>query len=106
MFAPEVLSDLAVVLLVRELNVLEQEASHGELKLVGLHNLLLNLLAKLGQIISALSSCLINVSMPECTLFPPACKSRRGATRKNRIVIVLTCCMTLNPTDVLSCELG
>lgn len=56
MLAPEVLSDLAVVLLVRELNVLEQEASHGELKLVGLHHLLLHLLAKLGQIISALSS--------------------------------------------------
>ena len=56
MLAPEVLNDPTVVLLVRKLNVLEQETSHGKLELVSLHHLLLDLLTKLGQRINTLSS--------------------------------------------------
>ena len=106
MLASEVLCNPAVVLLVRELNVLEQEASHGELELVSLHHLLLNLMAKLGQRILTLGSRLIHISMPESALFSSAgCKRGRGAARKHRLFIVLASCMALNPTNVLPSEL-
>ena len=51
---PQIVHHLAVVLVVGELDVLEQETGHWELKLVGFLYLLLYLMAEFGQVLSTL----------------------------------------------------
>ena len=58
----EVLDDLAVVILVWELDIFEEKASHRKLQLICLLHLLPDLLTKLGQ--SCCTFCRIIIDVP------------------------------------------
>ena len=80
----EVLYDLAVVLLVGELDILEQEARHRELQLVRLLDLPLDLLAELGQSRRTFCGSLIDIPLPASAhraLLQPARYLRRDAAQ-------------------------
>ena len=62
---PQVVHHLAIVLVVRELDVLEEELGHRELELVSLLDLLLNLAAQLWHgLHSRFRGNLVHVSVP------------------------------------------
>ena len=88
----EVLDDLAVVVLVGELDILEQEARHRELQLVRLLHLPLHLLTQLGQCCRAFCGIMIDITLSTCThraLLQPTRYLRRDATdrRQHRVVV-------------------
>ena len=106
----EVLDDLAVVVLVGELDILEQEARHRELKLVCLLHLPFHLLTQLGQRCRAFCGIMIDITLTtctHCTLLESACYLRRDTTdrRQHRVVVGLSG-VALDAPDIFPRKLG